>query len=31
VRDVLKDGLLVLAGDKSLFSRLDRFFPPPAA
>jgi hypothetical protein len=31
VREVLRDRRLVLEGDKSLFSRLDRFFPPPAA
>jgi putative sterol carrier protein len=31
VRDVLKNRQLVLHGDKSLFSRLDRFFPPPSA
>jgi len=29
VRDALKNRQLVLQGDKSLFSRLDRFFPPP--
>jgi len=29
VRDALKNRQLVLSGDKSLFSRLDRFFPPP--
>jgi multimeric flavodoxin WrbA len=29
VREVLKNRQLVLQGDKSLFSRLDRFFPPP--
>jgi putative NADPH-quinone reductase len=31
LRDVLKNRQLVLQGDKSLFSRLDRFFPPPSA
>ncbi len=29
VRDALRDRTLVLEGDKSLFTRLDRFFPPP--
>jgi multimeric flavodoxin WrbA len=29
-RDALVDKRIVLAGDKSLFSRLDRFFPPPS-
>jgi putative sterol carrier protein len=27
----LRNGDLTLAGDKSLFARLDRFFPPPIA
>jgi hypothetical protein len=31
VREVLKDRRLVLEGDKSLFTRLDRLFPPPSA
>ena len=31
VRAALKDRRLVLEGDKSLFSRLDRLFPPPSA
>jgi multimeric flavodoxin WrbA len=31
VRDALLNRRLVLHGDKSLFSRLDRFFPPPSA
>jgi len=31
VREALKDGHLVLEGDKSLFTRLDRLFPPPSA
>jgi multimeric flavodoxin WrbA len=31
VRGALKSRQLVLKGDKSLFSRLDRFFPPPSA
>jgi hypothetical protein len=30
VREALRDGRIVLAGDKSLFMRLDRFFPPPS-
>ena len=30
VRDALKNRQLVLEGDKSLFARLDRFFPPPS-
>jgi NAD(P)H-dependent FMN reductase len=30
VREALKDRRLVLAGDKSLFTRLDRLFPPPS-
>ena len=31
VRDALKDRRLLLEGDKSLFVRLDRYFPPPSA
>lgn len=31
VREALKDRRIELAGDKSLFTRLDRLFPPPAA
>jgi putative sterol carrier protein len=31
VREALKDHRLVLEGDKSLFTRLDRLFPPPSA
>jgi NAD(P)H-dependent FMN reductase/putative sterol carrier protein len=31
VREALKDRRLVLEGDKSLFTRLDRLFPPPSA
>jgi multimeric flavodoxin WrbA/putative sterol carrier protein len=31
VRDALKDRRLLLEGDKSLFARLGRFFPPPSA
>ncbi len=31
VREALKDRHLVLEGDKSLFTRLDRLFPPPSA
>jgi putative NADPH-quinone reductase/putative sterol carrier protein len=31
VREALKSRQLVLEGDKSLFSRLERFFPPPSA
>ena len=31
LREVLKNRRLVLQGDKTLFSRLDRFFPPPSA
>ena len=31
VRQALLDRQLVLEGDKSLFSRLDRLFPPPSA
>jgi putative NADPH-quinone reductase len=31
VRDALRDRRLVLEGDKSLFARLDRLFPPPSA
>jgi putative NADPH-quinone reductase/putative sterol carrier protein len=31
VREALRGRRLILAGDKSLFSRLDRLFPPPAA
>jgi putative NADPH-quinone reductase len=30
LRQVLKDRQMVLQGDKSLFSRIDRFFPPPS-
>jgi multimeric flavodoxin WrbA len=30
VREALKDRRLVLEGDKSLFPRLDRLFPPPS-
>jgi putative sterol carrier protein len=30
VREALKSRQLVLAGDKRLFTRLDRFFPPPS-
>jgi putative sterol carrier protein len=30
VREALKHRWLTLQGDKSLFSRLDRFFPPPS-
>jgi putative NADPH-quinone reductase len=30
VRQALKDRQILLAGDKSLFARLDRFFPPPS-
>jgi multimeric flavodoxin WrbA/putative sterol carrier protein len=30
VRDALVNKQIVLAGDKFLFSRLDRYFPPPA-
>jgi hypothetical protein len=29
VRDALVNHLIELEGDKSLFSRLDRYFPPP--
>ena len=31
VREALKDRRLTLEGDKSLFTRLDRLFPPPSA
>ena len=31
VREALKDRRLKLEGDKSLFTRLDRLFPPPSA
>jgi len=31
LRQILKNHQLALQGDKSLFSRLDRFFPPPSA
>jgi alkyl sulfatase BDS1-like metallo-beta-lactamase superfamily hydrolase len=31
VRDALMSRKIVLQGDKSLFTRLDRFFPPPVA
>jgi hypothetical protein len=31
VREALKDRRLVLEGDKSLFTRLDRLFSPPSA
>jgi multimeric flavodoxin WrbA len=31
VREALKDHRLTLEGDKSLFTRLDRLFPPPSA
>jgi putative NADPH-quinone reductase len=31
VREALRRRELVLEGDKSLFTRLDRFFPPPSA
>jgi putative sterol carrier protein len=31
VREALKDRRLVLEGDKSLFARLGRYFPPPSA
>ena len=31
VREMVKDGRLVLEGDKSLFTRLDRLFPPPSS
>jgi NAD(P)H-dependent FMN reductase len=31
VREALKQRQLILEGDKSLFSRLERFFPPPSA
>ena len=31
VREALQDRRLVLDGDKSLFSRLDRLFPPPSS
>jgi len=31
VREVVKDRRLVLEGDKSLFTRLDRLFPPPSS
>lgn len=31
VREALKNRQILLEGDKSLFSRLDRFFPPPSA
>ncbi|MEI7730367.1 MAG: NAD(P)H-dependent oxidoreductase [Verrucomicrobiota bacterium] len=30
LREALRNGSLRLAGDKSLFTRLDRFFPPPS-
>jgi putative sterol carrier protein len=30
VCQALKDRQILLAGDKSLFARLDRFFPPPS-
>ena len=29
VRDALVSGEIKLEGDKSLFTRLDRYFPPP--
>ena len=31
VREALREKQLVIEGDKSLFTRLDRFFPPPSA
>jgi len=31
VREALRNRQLVLDGDKSLFTRLDRYFPPPSA
>jgi len=30
-REALKNRQIVLEGDRSLFARLDRFFPPPAS
>jgi len=29
MRDALVSGEIKLAGDKTLFTRLDRYFPPP--